>query len=129
MMKSLTMLLMMVMMMTVEVVRGEKCHHPPPAPGYTNTLYAGRWYEVGKYQTLGGAIFQQDTVCTIATYQPYLMTQGGGEVPDSGWSNLPAGHRLHHRHLPAVPHDPGWRGSTRLWVEQSSSRTPSAPSP
>ena len=26
---------------------GEKCLHPPPAPQYSNTLYAGRWYEVG----------------------------------------------------------------------------------
>ena len=72
---------MLVMMLeVVKVVRGEKCQHPPPAPGYTNTGYAGRWYEVGKYQTLGGAIFQQDTVCTIATYQPYTMAQGGGDI-------------------------------------------------
>ena len=78
-MGSLTMLVMM-MMAVVEVVRGEKCHHPPPAPGYTNTLYAGRWYEVGKYQTLGGAIFQQDTVCTIATFLPYNMAEGGGDI-------------------------------------------------
>ena len=71
---------LMMMVEAVEVVRGEKCQHPPPAPGYTNTLYAGVWYEVGKYQTLGGAIFQQDTVCTIATYQPYTMAQGGGDI-------------------------------------------------
>ena len=25
---------------------GEKCLHPPPAPQYSNSLYAGRWYEV-----------------------------------------------------------------------------------
>ena len=37
-------------------------------------------YEVGKYQTLGGSIFQQGTVCTIATYDPYDMDVGGGDI-------------------------------------------------
>ena len=77
----LTWLLMTVM--TVVEVRGEKCRHPPPAPGYTNTLYAGRWFEVGKFQTLGGAIFQQDTVCTIATFLPYNMAEGGGDIGEN----------------------------------------------
>merc|ERR1712203_121607 len=43
----------------------------------------------------------------------------GGEVPDSGRGNLPAGHRLHHRNLPALPHGPGWRGH---WIFQSEAR-------
>ena len=37
-------------------------------------------YEVGKYQTLGGSLFQQGTVCTIATYDPYSMEDGGGDI-------------------------------------------------
>ena len=37
-------------------------------------------YEVGKYQTLGGSLFQQGTVCTIATYDPYSMEEGGGDI-------------------------------------------------
>ena len=37
-------------------------------------------YEVGKYQTLGGSIFQQGTVCTTATYDPYHMEEGGGDI-------------------------------------------------
>ena len=73
-------MLISVLSLTVLVVSGEKCQHPAPAPDYSNSLYAGRWYEVGKYQTLGGSIFQYDTVCTIATYQPYDMASGGGDI-------------------------------------------------
>ena len=58
----------------------EKCMHPPPSPNYNNELYSGRWYEVGKYQTFGGAIFQRGTVCTIATYAPYNLESGGGDI-------------------------------------------------
>ena len=76
-------LLALLVSVTVSAVSGEKCQHPPAAPAYSNSLYSGRWYEVGKYQTLGGAIFQVDTVCTIATYQPYHMTEGGGDIGNS----------------------------------------------
>merc|ERR1712012_553197 len=62
----------------VSRVSSEQCQHPPPSPHFNNSLYSGRWYEVGKYQTLGGSIFQQDTVCTIATYDPYDLVSGGG---------------------------------------------------
>ena len=64
----------------LSVCRAEKCLHPPPSSNFNNSLYAGRWYEVGKYQTFGGSIFQQGTVCTIATYDPYDMTTGGGDI-------------------------------------------------
>jgi hypothetical protein len=29
-------------------ISAEKCLHPPPAEGYTNEKYSGRWYEIGK---------------------------------------------------------------------------------
>merc|ERR1711915_195697 len=70
---------------------GEKCQHPPPAVGYSNALYSGRWYEIGKYQTLGGSIFQQGTVCTIATYDPYDMGVGGGDIGYSSRKQSPSG--------------------------------------
>ena len=25
-----------------------RCQHPPPAPNYKNSLYEGRWYEMGR---------------------------------------------------------------------------------
>ena len=42
---SLVLLLLSVSMLATPGL-GEKCLHPPPAPQYSNTLYAGRWYEV-----------------------------------------------------------------------------------
>lgn len=86
------------------VLGGFPCSHPPPAPNYSNDLYQGRWYEIGKVkfksgyvhfclkiakvwwifsnqiQTAGGAIFQAGTVCTIATYDPYDLNSGGGDI-------------------------------------------------
>merc|ERR1712012_275133 len=60
-------------------------------PHFNNSLYSGRWYEVGKYQTLGGSIFQQDTVCTIATYDPYDLVSGGGDIGYSSRKHSPSG--------------------------------------
>ena len=72
----------------------EKCLHPPPAENYSNQLYAGQWFEViiklilaewklflqvGKYQTIGGAIFQIGTVCTEANFSPYGIV-GDGDI-------------------------------------------------
>ena len=30
----------------------DKCQHPPAAPNFKNSLYAGRWYEIGKVSDL-----------------------------------------------------------------------------
>ena len=77
--------------MAAETTIAEKCLHPLPSENFSNQLYAGRWFEVivslsakkistslqvGKYQTIGGAIFQMGTVCTEANFSPY------GEVGD-----------------------------------------------
>ncbi|CAF3697311.1 unnamed protein product [Adineta steineri] len=40
------------------------CRIPPPATGYTIEQYTGRWFEIGKIQTAGGAFFERDCVCT-----------------------------------------------------------------
>jgi len=64
---------------------------PLPATNYSNALYAGRWYEVGKYQTFGGSIFQRGTVCTIATYAPYNPEGGGGAIGYSSRQDEPNG--------------------------------------
>eukprot|EP01017_Pseudomicrothorax_dubius_P020106 TRINITY_DN2205_c0_g1_i1.p1 TRINITY_DN2205_c0_g1~~TRINITY_DN2205_c0_g1_i1.p1 ORF type:complete len:200 (-),score=29.39 TRINITY_DN2205_c0_g1_i1:672-1271(-) len=40
------------------------CPAPPPASSYSNEGYMGDWYEVGKIQTWGGAIFEAGCVCT-----------------------------------------------------------------
>ncbi len=45
-------------------ISGDICPVPPPAPTYENNTYLGTWYEIGRIQTAGGAIFQQSCVCT-----------------------------------------------------------------
>merc|ERR1712029_783244 len=83
--------LYLILTVILAVCEAEKCMHPPPSTQYSNSLYAGRWYEVGKYQTLGGSLFQQGTVCTIATYDPYDSTTGGGVIGYSSRKNEPTG--------------------------------------
>merc|ERR1712198_559962 len=57
----------------------------------SNSLYSGRWYLVGKYQTLGGSIFQRGTVCTIGTYDPWNLDGGGGYIGYSSRQDEPNG--------------------------------------
>lgn len=45
-------------------VLSDKCPVPPPAASFTNQQYTGTWYEIGKFQTFGGAIFEASCVCT-----------------------------------------------------------------
>merc|ERR1711971_620847 len=68
----------------------EKCQHPPPSENYSNQLYAGQWFEVGKYQTIGGAIFQIGTVCTEANFSPYGDV-GDGDIGYSSRRDTPDG--------------------------------------
>ena len=49
---------------SLALVAADKCPVPPPAPNYVNNTYLGTWYEIGRIQTAGGAIFQQSCVCT-----------------------------------------------------------------
>merc|ERR1711936_984363 len=68
----------------------EKCLHPPPSENFSNQLYAGQWFEVGKYQTIGGAIFQIGTVCTEANFSPYGDV-GDGDIGYSSRRDTPNG--------------------------------------
>merc|ERR1711884_984004 len=69
----------------------ERCQHPPPAPNYKNSLYEGRWYEMGRIQTPGGAAFQEGNVCTIVTYAPNDPDVGGGDIGYSSKKETPEG--------------------------------------
>ena len=44
---------------------GATCPIPPTETNYTNGLYEGPWYEIGKIQTTAGAIFEHECVCTV----------------------------------------------------------------
>lgn len=42
-----------------------QCVYAPPQKGFVPSYYNGTWYEIGRIQTPGGAIFQETCVCTI----------------------------------------------------------------
>ncbi len=47
-------------------VTSDQCPYPLPAPAsnFSSYTYDGVWYEIGKIQTAGGAIFESSCVCT-----------------------------------------------------------------
>eukprot|EP01038_Epipyxis_sp_PR26KG_P013850 gene13850-18576_t len=40
------------------------CSFPLPDKSFSNAAYSGKWYEIAKIQTSGGAFFEKDCVCT-----------------------------------------------------------------
>src|SRR3990167_1569709 len=55
---------LLVLLATLSIVSAETCFHPPPSSNYSQQLYEGFLYEVGKIQTRGGAFFERNCVCT-----------------------------------------------------------------
>jgi apolipoprotein D and lipocalin family protein len=54
----------------------EHCPHPPPSTTFSNFSYDGTWYEIGKAQTKGGAVFESSCVCT-----EIIVTPAGDGTP------------------------------------------------
>jgi apolipoprotein D and lipocalin family protein len=52
------------------LARGDGCRHPAPVPGFNSSQYLGTWFEIAKIQTLGGAIFESECVCTQLVIEP-----------------------------------------------------------
>ena len=46
--KHIVKMLVIVLLAILPFSLGDRCQHPPPAPNYQNSLYQGRWYEIGK---------------------------------------------------------------------------------
>ena len=46
------------------VYLSETCANPPTQANYSVDKYEGKWYEVAKYQTAGGAYFERNCTCT-----------------------------------------------------------------
>lgn len=59
-------------LLSLTTVFADLCPVPPPAPAYGNYTYEGTWYEIGRIQTAGGAIFQQSCVCTELFVNPSI---------------------------------------------------------
>ncbi|KAK3597682.1 hypothetical protein CHS0354_040057 [Potamilus streckersoni] len=77
------------------LVNGESCKSPPPSGNFTNMRYTGLWYEVGKYQTAGGAAFEKDCVCTTIDIQPVPgATDGDAKAINSCRKSSPTGEFL-----------------------------------
>ncbi|KAF2350532.1 Lipocalin/cytosolic fatty-acid binding domain, partial [Trinorchestia longiramus] len=56
------------------------CAQPPPASNYANRLYEGRWYEMGRVQTQGGAVFQVGCMCSTDDFTSDEPEQGNATV-------------------------------------------------
>ena len=75
---------------------GDKCSFPDPAKEFTNERYEGRWYEIGKIQTKGGAFFERNCVCTSLDVTIIDKTTGDGianndcreKTVDGKWTNV-----------------------------------------
>jgi apolipoprotein D and lipocalin family protein len=52
--------------------RADQCPHPRAAANYANVTggFTGTWFEIGKAQTWGGAIFESSCVCTQLIASP-----------------------------------------------------------
>ena len=48
-----------------------QCKKPLAAESYSAEKMEGFWYEIARFQTLGGSVFQHGKVCTGFTFIPY----------------------------------------------------------
>jgi apolipoprotein D and lipocalin family protein len=88
----------------------DKCPVPPPAANYQNTTYLGTWYEIGRIQTAGGAIFQQSCVCTeLLVNTPSPNTTGVDlSVTNSCRDKTPQGNFINATGALVNERQPGW---------------------
>ncbi|CAF1393449.1 unnamed protein product [Rotaria magnacalcarata] len=68
-----------------------ECRLPPLATNYTIQQYAGRWFEVGKIQTPGGAYFEKGCVCTHIDVSPTVQDPTVVNVSNICNKNAPDG--------------------------------------
>ena len=47
-MNSVPLALVIIGVLSTCIFAEDRCNHPPPAENYANSLYQGRWYEIGK---------------------------------------------------------------------------------
>ena len=75
---------------------GAQCNFPSPDPSFTNEMYKGKWYEIGKMQTKGGAFFERNCVCTQLSFDETDAATGDGiadndcryKEVDGRWTNV-----------------------------------------
>jgi apolipoprotein D and lipocalin family protein len=86
-----------VLALALSLVQTEaQCSFPEPAKGFTNEKYEGRWFEIGKIQTKGGAFFERNCVCTQIGIEITNSESGDGiadndcryKTVDGKWTNV-----------------------------------------
>ena len=86
----------------------DTCPVPPPAPNYINHTYTGTWYEIGRIQTAGGAIFQQSCVCTELLVSESNQTGVDLSVTNSCRDMTPQGKFINATGALVNERQPGW---------------------
>lgn len=91
-------------------VNADVCPVPPPASNYLNYTYTGTWYEIGRIQTAGGAIFQASCVCTeLLVDKPSSNTSGIDlSVTNSCRDMTPQGNFINATGALVNERTPGW---------------------
>jgi lipocalin len=94
----ITLLLFILTMMSINIIYTEsfECSYPAPAENFKNSNYEGKWYEIGKIQTFGGAFFEHNCVCTELNVNIKNVTSGDGiadndcryKTNDGKWTNV-----------------------------------------
>ena len=60
-----------VLLVALSVKAQHQCKKPLGAESYSADKMEGFWYEIARFQTLGGSVFQHGKVCTGFTFTPY----------------------------------------------------------
>ncbi|KAG0712475.1 Apolipoprotein D [Chionoecetes opilio] len=73
------------------LTRSSDCVDVVPAENFVNSMYEGRWYEIGRIQTPGGAVFQQDCWCDTTDFHSDTPLVGDGRATYSCRKHGPDG--------------------------------------
>ncbi|XP_077982475.1 uncharacterized protein LOC144437417 [Glandiceps talaboti] len=81
-----------VSLLGVALCNATTCQFPPPAENFKYEDYQGVWYEIGKIQTFGGAVWQKNCVCTfIEVYPSRTQTPEDAAVTNGCRNTTPDG--------------------------------------
>ena len=89
-------IILLLLLISILISARNTCNFPEPAKDFDPKKYEGKWYEIGKVQTKGGAFFERKCVCTQldVTLNNYFPFDGTAEnecrekTVDGKWSNV-----------------------------------------
>ena len=82
-----------VLSIVLSVKAQHQCKKPLAAESYSSEKMEGFWYEIARFQTLGGSVFQHGKVCTGFTFTPYgaearVEYTSRVESPEAGFQKI-----------------------------------------